>query len=120
MRVAILDDETAELQRLEQTLQSMDESQRAPWLTHCFCRGEEMLRRLKRERYDLLILDWQAGRATSDAEAEKERARADADKARREAEHPSDHARSEESVVIASDSPPSPANSGRRRGAVNL
>ncbi len=59
MRVAILDDETAELQRLEQTLQSMDESQRAPWLTHCFCRGEEMLRRLKRERYDLLILDWQ-------------------------------------------------------------
>ena len=58
----------------------------------------------------LLILDWQAGRAKSEAKAEKSRARADA-------EHPSDHARSEERVVIAPDSPPSPA---RRRGAVNL
>ena len=37
--------------------------------------------------------------------------------ARADAEHPSDHARSEERVVIAPDSPPSPA---RRRGAVNL
>lgn len=59
MRVAILDDETAELQRLEQTLQGMDGPLGEPWALHCFCRGEELLRQLKRETYDLLILDWQ-------------------------------------------------------------
>lgn len=59
MRVAILDDETAELQRLEQTLQAMDNPQGEPWVLHCFSLGEELLRQLKRETYDLLILDWQ-------------------------------------------------------------
>lgn len=29
------------------------------WSLHCFERGEDLLRQLRRETFDLLILDWQ-------------------------------------------------------------
>jgi DNA-binding response OmpR family regulator len=59
MRVAILDDEPAELRRVEQTLQQMAEAGEQPWSLHSFERAEELLRQLRRETFDLLILDWQ-------------------------------------------------------------
>jgi len=59
MRVAILDDEPAELRRVEQTLQQMPEPGEPAWSLHSFERGEDLLRQLRRETYDLLILDWQ-------------------------------------------------------------
>ncbi|NWE73710.1 response regulator transcription factor, partial [Pseudomonas gingeri] len=59
MRVAILDDEPAELRRLEQTLGQMSQAGEPPWTVHSFERGEDLLRRLRRETFDLLILDWQ-------------------------------------------------------------
>jgi DNA-binding response OmpR family regulator len=59
MRVAILDDEPAELRRVEQTLHQMADPGEDAWSFHSFERGEELLRQLRRETYDLLILDWQ-------------------------------------------------------------
>lgn len=59
MRVAILDDEPAELRRVEQTLLQMAEPEENAWSLHSFERGEDLLRELRRETYDLLILDWQ-------------------------------------------------------------
>ncbi|MGO4311968.1 response regulator transcription factor [Pseudomonas sp. KB_15] len=59
MRVAILDDEPAELRRVEQTLQQMAEAGEQPWSLHSFERAEDLLRQLRRETFDLLILDWQ-------------------------------------------------------------
>ncbi len=59
MRVAILDDEPAELQRVEQTLRQIPSNLEQPWSVHCFERGEDLLRQLRRETFDLLILDWQ-------------------------------------------------------------
>ncbi|AMB86718.1 two-component system response regulator [Pseudomonas agarici] len=59
MRVAILDDEPAELRRLEQTLRQMSQAGEPPWAVHSFERGEDLLRQLRRETFDLLILDWQ-------------------------------------------------------------
>lgn len=59
MRVAILDDEPAELRRVEQTLEQMAEAGEQPWSLHSFERGEDLLRQLRRETFDLLILDWQ-------------------------------------------------------------
>ncbi|VVQ10610.1 Transcriptional regulatory protein CseB [Pseudomonas fluorescens] len=59
MRVAILDDEPAELRRVEQTLLQMTEPVEDAWSLHSFERGEDLLRQLRRETYDLLILDWQ-------------------------------------------------------------
>ncbi|KAF2389137.1 MULTISPECIES: response regulator transcription factor [Pseudomonas] len=59
MRVAILDDEPAELRRVEQTLHQMAEPGEQPWLLHSFERAEDLLRQLRRETFDLLILDWQ-------------------------------------------------------------
>lgn len=59
MRVAILDDEPAELRRVEQTLQQIPQPGDVPWTLHGFERGEDLLRQLKRETFDLLILDWQ-------------------------------------------------------------
>ncbi|MCF4997506.1 response regulator [Pseudomonas syringae] len=59
MRVAILDDEPAELRRVEQTLQQMPEAGEQPWSLHSFESGEVLLRQLRRETFDLLILDWQ-------------------------------------------------------------
>ena len=59
MRIAILDDEPAELRRVEQTLQQMSEAGEQPWSLHSFERTEELMRQLRRETFDLLILDWQ-------------------------------------------------------------
>ena len=59
MRVAILDDEPAELRRVEQTLQQMAAVGDQPWSLHSFERGEDLLRQLRRDTFDLLILDWQ-------------------------------------------------------------
>ena len=59
MRVAILDDEPAELRRVEQTLRQIASTAEQPWALHCFERGEDLLRQLRRETFDLLILDWQ-------------------------------------------------------------
>jgi DNA-binding response OmpR family regulator len=59
MRVAILDDEPAELRRVEQTLQQMAEAGEQSWSLYSFERGEDLLRHLRRETFDLLILDWQ-------------------------------------------------------------
>ena len=59
MRVAILDDEPAELRRVEQTLRQIPGPPEQPWSLHFFERGEDLLRQLRRETFDLLILDWQ-------------------------------------------------------------
>ncbi|NUT74173.1 response regulator transcription factor [Pseudomonas sp. C1C7] len=59
MRIAVLDDEPAELRRVEQTLHQMTEPGEDAWALHSFERGEDLLRQLRRETYDLLILDWQ-------------------------------------------------------------
>jgi len=59
MRVAILDDEPAELRRVEQTLEQMANAGEQPWSLHSFERGENLLSHLRRETFDLLILDWQ-------------------------------------------------------------
>ncbi|ARU87168.1 response regulator transcription factor [Pseudomonas sp. M30-35] len=59
MRIAILDDEQAELDRITHTLQSIAKQNEDPWSLHGFNRGEELLKQLKRETFDLLILDWQ-------------------------------------------------------------
>ncbi|MGC8384659.1 response regulator transcription factor [Pseudomonas aeruginosa] len=59
MRVAILDDESAELDRVEQTLQQIPAQGEQAWTVHRFARGEDPLKQLKRETFDLLILDWQ-------------------------------------------------------------
>ena len=59
MRVAILDDEPAELRRVEQTLRQIPGPTEQPWSLHFFERGEDLLRQLRRETFDLLILDWQ-------------------------------------------------------------
>lgn len=59
MRVAILDDEPAELARVEQTLRETPGPGEQSWTLHSFERGEDLLRQLRRETFDLLILDWQ-------------------------------------------------------------
>jgi len=59
MRVAILDDEPAELRRVEQTLHQMSQPEEDDWSLHSFERGEDLLRELRRNTFDLLILDWQ-------------------------------------------------------------
>ncbi|ERO63112.1 response regulator transcription factor [Pseudomonas piscis] len=59
MRVAILDDEPAELARVEQTLRDISGPGEQPWTLHRFERGEDLLRQLRRETFDLMILDWQ-------------------------------------------------------------
>ncbi|WP_248284578.1 response regulator, partial [Pseudomonas urethralis] len=55
----ILDDEPAELRRVELTLRQIPGTTEQPWTLHCFERGEDLLRQLRRETFDLLILDWQ-------------------------------------------------------------
>lgn len=59
MRVAILDDEPAELRRVEQTLRQIPGIGEPAWTLYSFERGEDLLRQLRRETFDLLILDWQ-------------------------------------------------------------
>ncbi|HKW85339.1 MAG TPA: response regulator transcription factor [Burkholderiaceae bacterium] len=53
MRVAVLDDDQAQLDLAQQTLEGMGHD------VHCFGEGKSLLRALRRETFDLLILDWQ-------------------------------------------------------------
>lgn len=52
MRIAILDDDVSQTDFVSQTLTA------AGHTCHAFNSGKEMLTRLRRETYDLLILDW--------------------------------------------------------------
>jgi DNA-binding response OmpR family regulator len=53
MRVVVLDDDQAQLDLVQQTLQGMGHD------CHPFLDGKTLLRALRRESFDLLILDWQ-------------------------------------------------------------
>ena len=44
---------------MEQTLRQIPGPAEQPWSLHFFERGEDLLRQLRRETFDLLILDWQ-------------------------------------------------------------
>lgn len=53
MRIAILDDDPSQIDLVCQTLTARGH------ICHPFQSGQEMLRQLRRESYDMLILDWQ-------------------------------------------------------------
>lgn len=53
MRIAVLDDDVTQLELVSHTLNS------AGHHVHCFERGQDLVRELHRESFDLLILDWQ-------------------------------------------------------------
>jgi len=53
MRIAVLDDDTLQLEVIREAVSAMDHD------CHTFTDGRGMLRSLRRESYDLLILDWQ-------------------------------------------------------------
>lgn len=60
MRIAILDDDATDLQRITQVLDGLARQyDEETWTFHTFSLGEELLKQLKRETFDLLILDWQ-------------------------------------------------------------
>ena len=59
MRIAVLDDEPAELSRIEETLSSALSVDGQPPHLHMFSDSGHLLRQLKRETFDVLILDWQ-------------------------------------------------------------
>ncbi|MBU4629259.1 response regulator transcription factor [Pseudomonas sp. BF61] len=58
MRVAILDDDSSELRKLEKLLGNIHISGSEPWDLHSFERGGDLLRQLKSNAFDLMILDW--------------------------------------------------------------
>lgn len=53
MRIAVLDDDTNLLELITSILTS------AGHHVHCFSSGKEMLHQLRRDSYDMLVLDWQ-------------------------------------------------------------
>ena len=53
MRVAVLDDDQAQLDLAQQTLEGIGHD------VHSFSDGKSLLRALRRETFDLLVLDWQ-------------------------------------------------------------
>jgi two-component system response regulator TrcR len=59
MRIAILDDEPMELKLLQDALDSYCLHDGSLPICVAFSRSPELLRRLKRETFDLIILDWQ-------------------------------------------------------------
>lgn len=59
MRIAILDDEPLELELLQDALDSYSLHDGTLPICTAFSRSSELLRRLKRETFDLIILDWQ-------------------------------------------------------------
>ncbi|MBK5416179.1 response regulator transcription factor [Pseudomonas sp. TH31] len=59
MRIAILDDEPAELELLSRALGSYTLPDGTLPICTAFSSSPELLRRLKRETFDLIILDWQ-------------------------------------------------------------
>lgn len=58
MRIALLDDEPAELALIERALAVELDNWIEPVVCHPFLRGQDLLARLRRETFDLLILDW--------------------------------------------------------------
>ncbi|WP_421547147.1 response regulator transcription factor [Pseudomonas sp. QD4] len=60
MRIAILDNQPLELERLCEALSSYSLSDGSSPLCTAFSNSPDLLRRLKRETFDLVILDWQA------------------------------------------------------------
>lgn len=58
MRIAILDDESAELKLLSSVLETYKLSDGNPPICAQFSKSQELLRQLKRETFDLVILDW--------------------------------------------------------------
>lgn len=59
MHIAILDDDPLELELLSRALNSYVSPDGTAPIFSRFSEGSEMLRRLKRETFDLVILDWQ-------------------------------------------------------------
>ena len=59
MRIAILDDEPKELELLRRALESHTLPDRSAPICVVFSNSPELLRRLRRETFDLIILDWQ-------------------------------------------------------------
>ncbi|WIE49835.1 response regulator transcription factor [Pseudomonas sp. GM17] len=59
MRIAILDDEPMELELLQDALGSYSLHDGSLLSCTAFSNSSELLRRLKRETFDLIILDWQ-------------------------------------------------------------
>jgi two-component system response regulator TrcR len=59
MRIAVLDDEPIELQRIQQTLETvLLPDQTLPHL-HLFSSGQSLTKALRQETFELLLLDWQ-------------------------------------------------------------
>jgi DNA-binding response OmpR family regulator len=59
MRIAVLDDEPLELSRIRETLLSALPADGQPPHLYMFSDSSTLMRQLKRETFDLLILDWQ-------------------------------------------------------------
>lgn len=58
MRIAVLDDEEICLDRALKVISRYSRASGFDWTVHGFSSGEDLLRRLKRENFDLLIIDW--------------------------------------------------------------
>ncbi len=58
MRIAALDDETSALELIESCMRAIGHE------CHVFSRGEALLQALRRETFDLLVLDWQLPQVT--------------------------------------------------------
>jgi two-component system response regulator TrcR len=59
MRIALLDDEALELERLEAVLSAAEMPDGSRPQLYTFCSGQDLMRRLRIETFDLLVLDWQ-------------------------------------------------------------
>lgn len=59
MRIAMLDDEQLELDRVCDVLEHTPMADGLPAQVHTFTSGQQLVKRLRQETFDLLILDWQ-------------------------------------------------------------
>lgn len=59
MRIAVLDDEPIELQRIKQTLETVQLPDQTFAHLHLFSSGQSLTKALRQETFELLILDWQ-------------------------------------------------------------
>lgn len=59
MRLAILDDEILEVERARQALETVDAKDDHSFRIYTFTSGQELLKKLRLETFDLLLLDWQ-------------------------------------------------------------
>lgn len=67
MRIAVLDDEEICLDRALKVIRSYSRASGFDWKVHGFSSGEDLLRSLKRENFDLLIIDWYLPGMSGDA-----------------------------------------------------